>query len=66
MSASLPKGTSITADESKNDMAIQLIITVFIDRSLLMLGKAMFTAELMNGLKKEERKITAKRIRLLK
>jgi hypothetical protein len=62
ISASLPKGTSMTAENKRKPMAIQLSDTAFIDSSLLMLGRAIFTAEPMKGLKKEDIMTTARRM----
>jgi hypothetical protein len=65
ISASFPNGTSITAEDKRNAMAIQLRDTAFIDNSLLMLGRAIFTADPIKGLKKEDISITANKIPLL-
>ena len=62
MSASLPKGTSMTAENKRKPMAIQLSDKAFIDNSLPMLGRAILTADPIKGLKKEESMTTASRM----
>jgi hypothetical protein len=47
------------ADASKKDMVTQLIATAFNEYSILILGKAIFTAAPINGLKKLEVMVTA-------
>jgi hypothetical protein len=49
ISAILPSGTKNTADARRNDMATQLMVTAFISRSLLILGRAIFTEAPKNG-----------------
>jgi hypothetical protein len=53
ISASLPKGTRNTADESKNDMETQLIVTAFIEKSELIFGSAILTADPRKGFTNE-------------
>jgi hypothetical protein len=55
----------MTAEESKKAIAIQLRETAFMENSSLIRGRAIFTAELINGLKKEVIIITVRRIPLL-
>ena len=63
ISASLPRGTRKTAEESRKAIATQLIPTAPRVNSSLMEGSAILIAAPRNGLIKEVR-ITTKRIRL--
>jgi len=58
----LPKGTSITAEKRRNPMAIQLSETAFMENFWPILGSAIFTADPIKGLKKDEMRITASRM----
>ena len=62
ISASLPRGTSRIADDNKYAMGIQLSETAFMDKSTLIDGSAIFTADPIKGLKKDEIMITASKI----
>ena len=53
MSASFPSGTKNTADESRKDMATQLIPTAPMENSALIEGRAIFMAAPRKGLIKD-------------
>ena len=53
ISASFPKGTRNTAEESRKDMETQLMATAPRENSLLIAGSAMLIAAPRNGLIKE-------------
>ena len=53
ISASFPKGTRNTAEESRKDMETQLMATAPRENSLLIAGRAMFMAAPRKGLIKE-------------
>jgi hypothetical protein len=64
ISASFPRGTRKTAEESRKDIATQLIPTAPMENSSLMLGKAILMAAPRKGLIKEVMMIK-RRINLL-
>jgi|ERR1035437_1084228 hypothetical protein len=62
ISASLPKGTRKIADDSRNDIMIQFMDTAFSENSFAIVGKAILTAEPMNGVKNDVTMVTTRMI----
>jgi hypothetical protein len=64
ISAILPKGTRNTAPVNRYEVAIQPKSIASVSNSLPIEGRAMFTEELMKGMRKEA-KVTTNKIRFL-
>jgi hypothetical protein len=62
ISAIFPKGTKKTAEARRKDIAIQLSDIADNENSLLITGSATLTAAPINGLKKEEVRLTNSKI----
>ncbi len=66
LSLILPKGTKKTDEANKKDIVTQLKPTADIENSAPIFGKATFTAAPINGLRKLEDIVTARKIFLFK